>query len=261
MTEAPLHRLYSHYSELPLSLRVLYTSALCILGSGYLFGLIYLFHVNSGRDGNPMNLSYEDIVISYAGNGKVSKLESALRGPMSTMLPPDEAKGLLTWAQSGAERATYDASAKAILDKRCLSCHDGSNPHSLNLSGYDNIKATTAQDTGTDIFTLVRVSHIHLFGITFIFFLVGLIFSHAYVRPVWLKCVLMGAPFFCLFVDVISWYLVKIYHPFAWATMGAGGLMGLSFAIMWGISIYQMWFSRTPKVIVDRSEQPRRFIG
>jgi len=31
----------------------------------------------------------------------------------------------------------------------------------------------TEQDTGTDIFTLVRVSHIHLFGLTFIFYLVG----------------------------------------------------------------------------------------
>ena len=114
-----------------------------------------------------------------------------------------------------------------------MSCHDGSNPHLPNLSGYDNIKKVTEQDTGTDIFTLVRVSHIHLFGITFIFFLVGTIFSHAYVRPVWLKCSLMAAPFICLFIDVISWYLVKVYHPFAWVTMGAGGLMGLCFASMW----------------------------
>ena len=261
MSETPLHRLYSHYAELPASLRILYTAALCILGAGYVFGLVYLFHVNSGRDGNPMNLSYEDIVIAYAGNGKVSKLESALRGPMSTMLPPDEAKDLLSWAQSGAERATYDASAKAILDKRCISCHDGSNPHSLNLSGYDNIKTTTAQDTGTDIFTLVRVSHIHLFGITFVFFLIGLIFSHAYVRPVWLKCVIMGAPFVCLFIDVISWYLVKVYHPFAWVTMGAGGLMGMSFAVMWAISMYQMWFSRAPNAVLERTAQSHTVIG
>ncbi len=64
MSEAPLHRLYSHYSELPPSLRILYTAALCILGSGYLFALIHLFHSHSGRDGNPMTLSYEDVVIA-----------------------------------------------------------------------------------------------------------------------------------------------------------------------------------------------------
>jgi hypothetical protein len=261
MSEAPLHRLYSHYSELPNSLRVLYTAALCILGSGYLFALIYLFHVNSGRDGNPLDLSYQDIVVAYAGSGKGSKLESALRGPMSTMLPADEAKALINWVQNGTDRATYDTMIKAQLDKRCMSCHDGSNPHLPNFSGYDNIKKVTEQDTGTDIFTLVRVSHIHLFGITFIFFLVGTIFSHSYVRPVWLKCSLMVAPFICLFIDVISWYMVKVYHPFAWVTMGAGGLMGASFATMWMISMYQMWFQRTPKPVLDRTEQWRRVIG
>ena len=48
--------------------------------------------------------------------------------------------------------------------------------------------------TGANVFTLVRVSHIHLFGVTFIFFIVGLIFSHAYVRPVWLKCTVVALP-------------------------------------------------------------------
>src|SRR5471032_1658834 len=124
---------------------------------------------------------------------------------MSTMLPADEAKALIGWLQNGADHPTYDTQIKPVVDKRCMTCHDGSNPHLPNFSGYDNIKKVTETDTGTDIFTLVRVSHIHLFGITFIFFLVGIIFSHAYVRPVWLKCVIMGAPFVCLFIDVISW--------------------------------------------------------
>ena len=187
MSETPLHRLYSHYSELPCSLRVMYTAALCILGSGYLFALIYLVHVYSGRDGNPMNLSYEDLVIAYAGSGKGSKLESALRGPMSNMLPADEAKVIVTWVQKGADGDKYESQIKPTIEKRCMSCHDGSNPHLANLSGQDNLKKVTEQDTGTDIFTLVRVSHIHLFGMTFIFFIVGTIFSHAYLRPVWLK--------------------------------------------------------------------------
>jgi hypothetical protein len=261
MSETPLHRLYSHYSELPPSMRILYTCALCILGSGYLFALIYLVHVNSGRDGNPMNLTYEDIVITYAGSGKGSKLESALRGPMSSMLPADEAKAIVNWVQNGADQATYNTLIKPELDKRCMTCHDGSNPHLPNFTGYDNLKKVTEQDTGTDIFTLVRVSHIHLFGITFIFFLVGIIFSHAYVRPIWLKCVIMAGPFVCLFIDVISWYLVKVWHPFAWVTMGAGGLMGMCFAVMWCISMYQMWISKTPAAVVQRQSGDKTVIG
>jgi len=83
MSDVPLHRLFRHYSELPYSLRVLYTATLLVLGLGYLFALIYLFHVYSGRDGNPMTLSYQDLVIAYSGSGKHSRLESAL--------PPAEA--------------------------------------------------------------------------------------------------------------------------------------------------------------------------
>ena len=261
MSEAPLHRLYSHYSELPFSMRILYTATLCILGMGYLFALIYLFHTYSGRDGNPMTLSYEDLVIAYTGSGKGSRLEAALRGTMSTMLPPDETKTVVTWVQEGAKPETYEKDIKPMLDKRCMGCHDGKNPHLANLSGYDNLKKLTEKDTGTDIFTLVRVSHIHLFGISFIFFIVGLIFSHAYVRPVWFKCTVVALPFFCLLIDVSSWYLVKLYHPFAWVTMSAGGTLGLSFAFMWFTSMYQMWFSRTPSAVEHRPGADNRVIG
>ena len=40
MSDAPLHRLYSHFSELPYSVRSLFTATLLILGLGYLFALV-----------------------------------------------------------------------------------------------------------------------------------------------------------------------------------------------------------------------------
>lgn len=260
MSVAPLHPLYNHYSELPPSMRILYTGALCILGMGYLFALIYLVHTYAGRDGKP-GLTEQDLVIAYAGTGKGSILEAALRGPMSTMLPPEEANALVNWAQKGADRDTYETFIRPVVEKRCMMCHDGSNPHIPNFSSYDNIKKVTEQDTGANIFTLVRVSHIHLFGMTFIFFIVGLVFSHAYVRPVWLKCLIMGLPLACIAVDISSWYLVKIYHPFAWATMGAGAVQGVSFATMWFISMYQMWIGKPPKAVSRRGESEGVVIG
>jgi hypothetical protein len=261
MSEAPLHRLYHHYSELPVSMRIVYTSALCILGMGYLFGMLYLFHTYSGRDGNPASVSYEDLVIAYSGSGKGSRIESALRGPMSSMLPAEEASAMVNWAQKGADRPTYETFIRPTIEKRCMSCHDGSNPHLANLGGYDNIKKVTEQDTGTDVFTLVRVSHIHLFGMTFIFFIVGTIFSHAYVRPLWFKYLLIGLPFLCEAVDISSWYLVKVYHPFALVTMASGAVMGLSFASMWVISMYQLWFSGTPEAVAKRHGVKEILVG
>ena len=261
MNDAPLHRLYFHYSELPYSLRIMYTATLLLLGLAYLFAGIYLFHSYSGKDGNPMTLSYDDVVIAYSGSGKGSRLESALRGGMSAMLPREEAGRVVSWLQDGAERAKYEKEIRPLLETRCMACHDGSNPHLPNLNGYDNLQKLTERDTGTGIFTLVRVSHIHFFGITFVFFILGTIFSHAYLRPVWFKCAVIALPFVCLVIDISSWYFTKLYHPFAWAVIIAGAGMGLSFTFMWVVSMYQMWFSRTPSVVAERGGGGTTHVG
>lgn len=261
MSDVPLHRLYRHFSELPYSLRALYTAVLIILSIGYLFALIYLFHTYSARDGDAGSLSYQDLVIAYTGSGEASRLESALRGPMSTMLPTDELDAIVEWVQKGSDRTAYESAIRPVLDQRCMSCHDGSNPHLVNLAGYDNLLKMTEQDTGADIFTLVRVSHIHLFGISFIFFILGLIFSHAYVRPVWFKCLVITLPFVAVLTDVSSWYFTKLYHPFAWVVMFAGATMGLCFAFMWVVSMYQMWISRTPSKVTERDGADSRGVG
>ena len=253
MSDVRLHRLYRHFSELPYSQRVLYTATLLILGLGYMFALTYVYHTYAGRaGGNPEIMSYEDLVVAYSGSGKGSRLESALRGPMSSMLPRDELNALIAWVQRGATKANYDADVKPTLDKRCMACHDGSNPHLPNLNGYDNLRKMTEQDTGADVFTLVRVSHIHLFGVTFIFFIMGLMYSHAYVRPVWFKCTVVATPFLCIAMDVSSWYFTKLYHPFALVVMLAGAMMGLAFALMWVTTMYQLWFSSTPSPVALR---------
>src|SRR5476651_2093827 len=120
MTQEPLHRLYRHYSELPYSQRVLYTATLLILGMGYLFALLNVYFTYAGRaGGNPAMLSYEDIVVAYSGSGKGSRLEAALRGPMSSMLPPDERGNVITWAAEGGARPGYDKTVAPVLEKRC----------------------------------------------------------------------------------------------------------------------------------------------
>lgn len=252
MKNDPLHQLYTHYSELPYSQRVLYTSTLLVIGLGYVFALLYLFHTYAGLDGRRNMLTYQDIVIAYAGTGHGSRIESALEGPMQTMLPGPEARTVIAWVKAGADHASYDSTIKPILDQRCMACHDGSNPNLPNLSSYDNLKKVTEMDTGANVFTLVRVSHIHLFGLTFIFFIMGLMFSHAYVRPVWFKSTVVALPFLSIVLDVSSWYFTKVYHPFGWAVMIGGGLMGLSFAYMWFVIMYQLWFSKTPTPVVQR---------
>ena len=251
MSDQPIHRLYRHFQELPVSMRVLFTGALLALGMGYMFAMIYVYTSDAGKDGSPA-LTVEDIVISYSGSSEGTRLEAALQGPMSAMLSDSDLSVILGWVGAGAGKDAYEAQVQSVVKVNCLDCHDGSNPHLSNLDGYDNIMTVVAQDTGKPLHTLVRVSHIHLFGVTFIFFVVGFIFSHAWVRPVWMKSVIMFMPFLCIAADVSSWYFTKLYAGFAWVVLIAGGLMGLSFAIMWFISMYQMWFYKVPDQVSGR---------
>jgi len=254
MSTPPLHPMFHHFSEMPYSQRVLFTGTLLVLALGYMFALTLIFVTYAGRaGGNPLMLSYQDIVVAYSGSGQASRLESALSGPMRTMLPPEEHAAIIGWLHRGATRAAFLTDANPIIEKRCLTCHDGSNPHIPNLTGFDNVHKVTEADTGTPLATLIRVSHIHLFGITVIFFLVGWMFSHAYVRPVWLKCAIIATPFAATVSDISSWYFIKLYHPFGWVVMGGGALMALCFAVMWLTTMYQMWFSKLPRMVLERS--------
>jgi hypothetical protein len=102
------------------------------------------------------------------------------------------------------------------------------------------------------LMTLIRVSHIHLFGLSFIFFIMGSMFSHAYIRPIWFKCAAIATPFVAIVSDVSSWYFTKLFHPFALVVIGGGGLMAASFAFMWVVTMYQLWFSKPPRMVLDR---------
>jgi hypothetical protein len=246
--------MFHHFSEMPYSQRTLFTATLLVLALGYLFALTLIFVTYAGKaGGNPYMLSYQDLVVAYSGSGQASRLESALSGPMRTMLPPDESAPIINWLHHGVTRAGFTTEVNPIIEKRCLICHDGSNPHIPNLTGFDNVKKLTEADTGTPIDTLIRVSHIHLFGITMVFFIMGWMFSHAYVRPVWLKCAVIAIPFLADISDISSWYFIKLFHPFGWIVMGGGALMAASFAFMWLVTMYQMWFSRPPRMVLERS--------
>ena len=259
-----VHQMYYHFSEYPLSLRLVFTGTLVVLGIGYVFAMLQVFNAHAGRDGNPM-LSAKDLEIAYSGS-ESTKLEAALIGPMSDMIETEDREIIVNWVQNDADEDVYDTKVATVIDDNCLGCHDGSNPHLPTLDSYENVTKLTQKDEGTDIFTLIRVSHIHLFGITFIFFIMGQIFSHAFMRPVWLKGAIVLTPFIAIIIDIGSWYVTKFFPPFAWVVIGSGALMGLSFATMWIISFYQIWFMQLPGYAIkesivehslDRRREPR----
>jgi len=69
----------------------------------------------------------------------------------------------------------------------------------------------------------------------------------------WIKCAVIALPFLAVASDISSWYLVKLFHPFAAVVIFGGALMGASFAFMWVVTMYQLWFSRPPRAVLDRA--------
>jgi cytochrome c5 len=235
-----VHRMFFHYSEFPFSLRTLFTATLITLGFGYVFAMIQVYTTHAGLDGNP-GINAADIAIAYSGNANSNRLQVALTGAMSANAPSKERRAIIDWAADGANQAQFEAEIKPIVDNRCMRCHDGKEPGAPLFTTFEQFAAFAKPDTGMSLDTLVRVSHIHLFGMTFIFFILGMIFSHAYVRPVWFKSLVIAVPFLTMITDIGSWYLTKLNPGFAWIIIISGGLMGLSFAFQWCVSMYQIW--------------------
>lgn len=214
--------------------------ALLTLGVGYLFAMIQIFVTHTGLDGKS-GLTVADLRIAYSGKQGSTRLETALMGPMQSMLPAEERKIILAWASSDASKEGWEQKVKPIMDTRCIACHNGSDPHRPNFTAWDGVSQMVSKDTGMSMATLVRVSHIHLFGLTFIFFIVSSIFTHAYIKPLWFKCLVIVLPFLSIILDIASWYLTKFWPGLALMVIISGALMGLSFATQWIISMYQMW--------------------
>jgi hypothetical protein len=224
---------------------MVYTMALLTLGVGYLFAMIQVFETHTGLDGKS-GLTVADLRIAYSGKQGSTRLQTALMGPMQSMLPADERQVILSWAAGDASKEGWEQKVKPIMDSRCIACHNGSDPHRPNFTSWDGVSQVVTKDTGMSMATLVRVSHIHLFGLTFIFFIVSSVFIHAYIRPLWVKCALIVLPFLGIIFDITSWYLTKFWPGFAWMVIIVGAVMGISFATQWLVSIYQMWFYKLP---------------
>jgi hypothetical protein len=118
-------------------------------------------------------------------------------------------------------------------------CH-GQIPGIPNFANYDEVKKVAAVNEGATVSGLTRVSHIHLFGISFIFFFIGFIFSFAVGVPKKLKIIALAFPFAFLIVDILSWWLTKLSPHFAWLTIIGGIGYSLASTYMWFVSMYQM---------------------
>lgn len=239
---------FRRFYDCSLDERLLYTCFLLLMGVGYLMGVTYVFMSDAGRDGKS-GLSVEDIVYNYYGNRSGTRLEAAIRGSMAGFIDVRGRHHMVEWLQSGAPAKEYETAIRPILTQRCIGCHSPASGMKVpDLTNYDGVSKVANVDTGQSFFTLVKLSHIHLFGIGLILFGVGYIFCLA-VLPGWLKTSLILIPFIAIFADIAAWFLTKWDPLYAWTVLIAGGMMGVALAAQILISLYQLWFLRPPPAL------------
>lgn len=241
------------FSDISVSEKILNSLFLLSVAIGYLFSLGQIFFTHQGRDGQP-GLSIADITIAYHGNPEQTRLATAINGPMAANLKSAHEKDtILKWIDSGASKALYETKIAPILQRDCLGCHSPTSGLNIPpLTRYEEVVKLTEADRGASIPALIRVSHIHLFGIAFILFFVGKLFILCDI-PVWLKRLTIGIPFISMLTDIFAWYLTRETPAFAYLLVLSGGLMGLSLNFQIGLSLYQMWLPRAWDNKVSRS--------
>lgn len=159
--------------------RVLYTAFLLLMGVGYLMALTYLYASHQGHDGEP-GLSVHDVAETYYGNRSGTQLESAIRGSMSAHISIEDRAIIVEWLKSGALEPEYQRVVKPVFQRQCMLCHAAEPAKQFGgiptLDTYAGVLQVADIDTGLSVMTLVKLSHIHLFGIGLILLGLGSIF-------------------------------------------------------------------------------------
>ena len=178
---------------------------------------------------------------SYHGSAHQTRLGTAIKGIMEPNLKYKSDKGvILKWIQQGTDEPNYNEKIAPILKRDCVICHTPSVNNSLpDLTRYATVFAV-AHVGGAKISALVCTSHIHLFGIAFILFLIGKIFllcdlniyaKRGHWSPLLRPCCWMCRP-----------GLLPNTPSFAYVVVYCGILMGGSMGFQILLSVYQMWF-------------------
>jgi hypothetical protein len=225
-----------------------------MLFSGYLMVIAIGYGMADGKPG----LSIEDIVYSYYGNRSGSLMESKLAGSMKANAPDQERFKIIQWLRDGAYETAYNNEIKPIIEQRCVVCHNADAGSLPDFGKFENVKKRAEANQGASFPSLARVSHIHLFGIAFIFMFVGLIFSLTTGVRCRLKATAITMPYLFLLTDITSWWLTKLNPHFALLVIIGGGGMAMAFVFMWVVSMYEMWILPRKLPFLDRRQALRR---
>ena len=89
---------------------------------------------------------------------------------------------------------------------------------------------------------LIQTSHTHLFGMTLLAGLLGLIFLFSGSCAESLKACILALPFAGTMLDIGGMWLTRfVWPPFAALVLAGGTLFGLGYLLITGICLYELW--------------------
>jgi hypothetical protein len=232
-------------SQLPTPQRLVVSLVLIVMGIGYLIATYNLFLTYNLTDGEP-GLTASDMRRAFYGRRDNTKIASKINGgSMAQFLSKaGDKEKVLTWIQDGADQKGYDAVVKPILSENCERCH---NPNGLQrfapLTSYEEVMVVTQIDRGEPVSLWARVAHTHIQSIGLIFFVLAGAFSFTSLKP-GLKSLIIVLPFVMLLVDFGARFVAKFMPDIVYVMMGSGAAIGLLFAVMILVPLYEMWVKR-----------------
>lgn len=239
MKYSPSNMTWLNLPNMPAPIKALFAGYLLVIGIGLCMAGLQIMLTHGMADGK-LGLSVDDIVYSYYGDRSGSLLAVKLNGSMKDKAPIEVRQDIIKWAEEGASETKWESHYKEVFGQYCVMCHSQI-PGIPDFTHYEEVKAAAATDQGATVSGLTRVSHIHLFGIAFIFFFMAFIFSFAVNVPKRRKVIVIAIPFAFLIIDVLSWWLTKLSPHFAWFTIIGGIGYSLASAYMWFTSMFQMF--------------------
>ncbi len=229
-------------------MKVLFTCLLLTIGIGYIFAIGYLYLVEiEPHTGQGVGL-VDAVSDKYYGKREGTQLGASLKGAMGDNITPAEKETIFLWIEAGAKKETF-SEVQPIFENNCAICHspDSGIPIAPLIS-FEDVLVYTAIDMGQSVKSLVRVSHVHLFGMSFIFFLTGGIFALSEIKVRW-RTLLIATPFIAVWVDIGSWWFTKLAPIFAYTVIIGGILMGLALFFQILISLWEMWVCSSERCI------------
>ncbi len=232
------------YGGFSLSSKIGLSLFLILAGIGYLLGFTNIVLTYSATDQKP-GLSVEDIRIAFYGAREMTALESAVDGSMRQYITSDaDYDTVKRWLAAGASESEWDAKVKPIFAASCNVCHSqAAQVAGVVTETYPDIETHLVQDTGKSIGRLVSLSHSHLLGTLVVIFLLAMVFANTRFSET-LKLIAMIVSFGAIIIDIGSWWLAKLSGALAPLVILGGSALGLSFAGLILLSLYDIWLRK-----------------